>query len=122
MGFERQYLAEEPAANAVASRHGRVALEFGAPWCGHCQAAQPALAEALQDRPDASHLKIEDGKGRPLGRAYRIKLWPTLVLLRDGQEIARVVRPRQAEDLAQALALWDDTGRDAAAQTSGMSG
>jgi len=107
VGFERQYLGAEPAAGDVAARRGRVALEFGAPWCGHCQAAQPALAQGLDEREDATHLKIEDGKGRPLGRAYRIKLWPTLVLLRDGEEVARVVRPRGPEDLAAALAAWD---------------
>lgn len=112
MGFEREYLSQEPAAADVAARSGRVALEFGAPWCGHCQAAQPALAQALEARADASHLKVEDGKGRPLGRAYRIKLWPTLVLLRDGEEVARVVRPRQPADLMQALAAWDAAGRE----------
>jgi thioredoxin 1 len=42
---------------------------------------------------------VEDGRGRPLGRAYRVKLWPTLVLLCDGQEIARAVRPRTPRDL-----------------------
>lgn len=107
MAFVGDYAAREPAAEAVAALPGRVALEFGAPWCGHCQAAQPALAQALQARGDATHLKVEDGKGRPLGRAYRVKLWPTLVLLRDGQEVARVVRPREAADLADALAQWD---------------
>jgi thioredoxin 1 len=32
-----------------------------------------------------------------------VKLWPTLVLLRDGREIARVVRPR-SRDLEGAFA------------------
>jgi len=107
MPFERGYLVQAPSPAQVVGRQGRVALEFGAAWCGHCQAAQPVLADAIQARPDVAHLKIEDGKGRPLGRAYRVKLWPTLILLRDGQEVARVVRPRSAEDLAAALARWD---------------
>lgn len=108
MSFSREYATREPGIAEVAALPGRVALEFGAPWCGHCQAAQPALAQALAARADAAHLKIEDGKGRPLGRAYRVKLWPTLVLLRDGEEVARVVRPRGPADLAQALARWDE--------------
>jgi thioredoxin 1 len=49
------------------------------------------------------HLKVEDGPGRPLGRSYRVRLWPTLVLLRDGQEVARLVRPTQAADILAAL-------------------
>ena len=40
---------------------------------------------------------------RPLGRSYRVKLWPTLVLLKDGQELARLVRPMQANDIRLAL-------------------
>lgn len=40
------------------------------------------------------------GKGRPLGRSFAVKLWPTVILLRDGQEIARAVRPHERDDLA----------------------
>jgi thioredoxin 1 len=35
-----------------------------------------------------------------LGRAFKVKLWPTVVLLRDGLEVARVVRPVDSADLA----------------------
>lgn len=74
-------------------------LEFGTDWCGHCQAAQPIIAASLQAHPGICHLRIEDGKGRPLGRAFRVKLWPTLIFLRDGAEIARVVRPRDRGEI-----------------------
>ena len=59
-----------------------------------------ALQALLACRDDVTHLKIEDGRGRPLGRSFGVKLWPTLVLLRDGQERARVVRPLSRADLA----------------------
>ena len=35
-----------------------------------------------------------------MGRAFGVKLWPTVVLLRDGQEVARVVRPVASADLS----------------------
>ena len=54
----------------------------------------------LAKHPDLDHRKIEDGPGRRLGRSFRVKLWPTLILLKDGQEVARVVRPSDAADLA----------------------
>ena len=84
-------------------RAAHLALEFGAPWCGFCGAAQPLLESALAAR-DIAHIKVEDGKGRPLGRSFRVKLWPTLILLRDGEEVARVVRPSTRDEVEQALA------------------
>jgi thioredoxin 1 len=62
------------------------------------------LEEALQEYPGVQHIKIEDGKGRRLGRSFGVKLWPTLVFLRDGREVARLVRPEDADDIRQALA------------------
>jgi thioredoxin 1 len=95
--------SEAPTRTAVDALPGPTLLEFGTNWCGHCRAAQPILAAVLQQHPQWRHLKVEDGPGRALGRSYRVKLWPTLVLLRDGQEVARLVRPAQAADIAAAL-------------------
>jgi thioredoxin 1 len=53
------------------------------------------------------HVRIEDGSGRQLGRSYGVRLWPTLVFLRDGVERARLVRPRAAGDVAAALQTID---------------
>lgn len=104
MAYVREYGSPEPARSAVDALPGLTLLEFGAPWCGHCIGAQPALQQALASRPELRHLKIEDGKGRALGRSFRVKLWPTLVLLRDGQELARRVRPTERDEIEQLLA------------------
>ena len=104
MAFTPRYADLEPTRADIDARHGDLALEFGAPWCGHCIAAQPLLEAALTARDDIAHIKIEDGRGRPLGRSFRVKLWPTLILLREGEEVARVVRPGGHDDVAQALA------------------
>lgn len=92
-----------PSREEIEGTSGRVLLEFGAPWCGHCQLAAPAVAEALAEFPGIEHIKVEDGPGRPLGRSFRVKLWPTLVALRDGVEIARTVRPEAAEPVRKLL-------------------
>lgn len=99
----REYAAQEPALEEVVSHPGATLLEFGAPWCGHCQRAQPLLEEAMSGRESVRHLKIEDGRGRPLGRNYGVKLWPTLIFLRDGRELARLVRPQHKSDIVAAL-------------------
>src|SRR6478672_2185943 len=104
MGYTSDYARQEPARSDIDASAGPLVLEFGAPWCGHCQAAQDGIARALGAHPAIGHLKIEDGRGRPLGRSYSIKLWPTLVFMRDGEERARLVRPRGAHEVALALA------------------
>ena len=71
-------------------------LEFGATWCGYCQAAQADIAATLKNHPNVRHMKVEDGKGKPLGRSFHVKLWPTLIYLEKGMEKARVVRPANA--------------------------
>jgi thioredoxin 1 len=82
---------------------GPVIIEFGATWCGYCQAAQSIIAIALLNYPNVTHIKVEDGKGQRLGRQYSVKLWPTLVFLNNGVEISRLVRPESTQVIADAL-------------------
>jgi thioredoxin 1 len=98
------YAATEPPRAEIDQLAGPTVVEFGSPTCGYCRAAQPLIAAALIEHPRVRHLKIEDGKGRPLGRSFRVKLWPTLVFLKDGKEAARVVRPTSAAEISAALA------------------
>jgi thioredoxin 1 len=105
MSYTELYARPEPARAEVDAWPGITVLEFGAPWCGHCIGAQRAIAAAIARAGTLRHLKIEDGRGLALGRSYRVKLWPTLVVLRDGVEVARVVRPQQPAEIAQVLAL-----------------
>jgi thioredoxin 1 len=99
------YANVEPKREEVEGMTGTTVLEFGTGWCGYCRAAQPLIAGALTGHEEqVRHIKVEDGPGRPLGRSFRVKLWPTLVFLRDGQEVARVVRPRSMDEVRDALA------------------
>lgn len=100
MTYRADYEAVEPARSTVDAMEGIVVLEFGAPWCGHCRLAQPLLRDWLGDTAGVTHLKIEDGKGRALGRSFRVTRWPTVIVLDGGRELARVVRPTRASDLA----------------------
>lgn len=81
----------------VDSLPGPVVVEFGASWCGFCQELRPRLEAALARHPDVQHIKVEDGPGKPLGRSFRVKLWPTLVFLRDGKMLHIASRPSDEE-------------------------
>lgn len=103
-GMEAEYTTDEPSRAEVDAMPGPVVLEFGTNWCGWCRGARPVISGALQAHPQVRHIKVEDGPGRPLGRSFGIRLWPTLVFLKDGQEVARVTRPSGTEGLRDALA------------------
>jgi thioredoxin 1 len=105
--MEGPYAHQTLSRRDVDAMRGPVVLEFGTSWCGVCRATQPAIAAAFADHRAVSHLKIEDGPGRRLGRSFRVKLWPTLVFMRDGREVARLVRPADAAEIRAALAAID---------------
>ena len=100
---------------------GSAVIEFGATWCGYCQEAQSIISAAFVHYPNIKHIKIEDAKGKRLGRTYSVKLWPTLVFLKDGIEIRRLVRPTDTKMITNVLneielmnqeTLWSNRYRD----------
>ena len=101
------YAETEPSRAEVNAIAGPAVVEFGAPWCGYCRAAEPLVAAAFASHRDVRHLKIEDGSGLPLGRSFGIKLWPTFVFLHDGREVTRLVRPTALDQIRQALGRID---------------
>jgi thioredoxin 1 len=107
MAINEGYATREPKRAEVDLLAGPTVLEFGSPWCGYCRAAQPLLASAFAEHPGVRHIKIADASGHPLGRSFNVKLWPTLVFLRNGQETVRLVRPGNASTIANALSKID---------------
>lgn len=99
--------AVEPTRAEVDAFEEPVVIEFGTAWCTHCQAAQPLIAAALTAHPQVKHLHVEDGRGRLLGRSFRVKLWPTLIFMRQGTEVERLVRPEDSACIERALAQID---------------
>jgi thioredoxin 1 len=102
-GYNPEYSEDAPTLDEVKEFKGKALIEFGAPWCGHCQAAQPHAQEVLGEQAALTHIKVFDGKGKPLGRAFKVKLWPTFILLHNGKEIDRLSRPNNSQQLQQLL-------------------
>jgi thioredoxin 1 len=110
MSFNPDYTNREPQRSEIDALAGPALLEFGSPYCGHCSRAAPIVQQAFEGHANVRHIKIEDGSGRPLGRSFRVKLWPTLIFLRDGIEVNRLVRPTDGPEVAAAIDAID--GRD----------
>lgn len=101
--MSNQYQAEQPQRSDIDALAGVTVLDFGTDWCGFCKGAAPHIAGAIGAHSGVRHIKAEDGSGRKLGRSFKVKLWPTVVVLKDGVEVARVVRPIDQAEVAAAL-------------------
>lgn len=103
MAFSSVHVTVEPKLEEIDALRAPTVLEFGTDWCGYCQGAQPLIAQAFDAYPHIAHIKVEDGSGRPLGRSFGINLWPTLLFLRDGREVTRLVRPQSVQEITDAM-------------------
>lgn len=101
MAYTPSFSPETMTRAEVDASTGPLVLEFGTNWCSVCQGAQALVKQTMDEHPEVPHIKVEDGPGRALGRSFKVKLWPTLVFLRDGKVQAQMVRPTASD--AQAL-------------------
>lgn len=97
LSFTAEYAEIEPSRAEIDATRGPLLLEFGAPWCPHCQVIQPTLQKLFERFSEVRHIKIYDGRGRPLGRSFRVKLWPNLVFMKDGKVMLQHARPGDDE-------------------------
>ena len=105
--MKESYETTEPTRAEIDAFEGPLLIEFGNAWCGHCRAAQPLVAAAMQSHAAVRHIKIADGPGLPLGRSFGVKLWPTLIFLVGGKESSRLVRPATSGEIVAALGQID---------------
>ena len=73
-------------------------LDFWAPWCGPCRMVAPIVEEIAGERDDIVVGKVNVDEEMELAVKFGIISIPTLILLKNGMEVEKIVgyRPKDA--------------------------
>lgn len=82
-------------------KEGVVLVDFFATWCGPCKMQAPVLEELKEDRSDVKVVKIDVDQETEIAREYGVMSIPTLILFKDGKEVAKNVGFMPKELLVQ---------------------
>lgn len=82
-------------------KEGVVLVDFFATWCGPCKMQSPVLEELKEDRGDVKVVKIDVDQETEIARLYGVMSIPTLILFKDGKEVAKNVGFMPKELLVQ---------------------
>lgn len=80
-----------------------VLLDFWAAWCGPCRMVGPIVDEIAAERSDVKVGKINVDEQRELAAVFQVMSIPTLVVMKDGQAVSKVVGARPKDQILAML-------------------
>jgi thioredoxin-like negative regulator of GroEL len=72
---------------------GLVLVDVWAESCRPCVALGPHMENIASGNPDLTVVKVDASKARRLCMSLQVRGLPTILLLQDGQEVARISEP-----------------------------
>ncbi len=64
-------------------------VDFWAEWCGPCKKLAPRFEEVSEELDDVNFGKVDMEENQQLGTQNSVRALPTLLILKDGEEVAR---------------------------------
>jgi len=83
---------------------GVVLIDFWAPWCGPCRMQAPIIekvAKAMAGKAKVGKCNVDEAS--KVAERFGIRSIPTLIVLKDNQEVERFVGVQREEDLISTL-------------------
>lgn len=77
--------------NIVLKNNQVVLVDFYADWCGPCKIFSPIVDEVAQENDEIKVVKVNVDELPDIALDYKVMSIPTLVVIKDGNEVSRSV-------------------------------
>ena len=97
-----KYLKNENFADEI--KEGIILVDFYADWCGPCKMLSPIIDEVAQENDDIKVVKVNVDESSDIALEYKVMSIPTLVVIKNGQEVARSIGVIDKSEIKNMLA------------------